>query len=248
MASSSTKDHRIRLLVLGLALLVSPNLFGSSVRSVAVNNDAMAPIFLKMGKSTVLRFIDKPKKVVIGNQNYYGLEFIENDVAIQPIGVVGTNLFVYTEHHTYGFLLTPGERYDDLVFVRWKYPQVGKTDGPRPAAAKIVSPKLSFMVGNGLKIRIDKIQGPSTFGLHLIDCTIENVGKSEVDISGVDLGATRGGKSLENQSVVIERDKLKSSEKAKARIVIKLGAKEDFSIEGKLKGASGKTVVVRKFL
>ncbi len=242
------KDQRIRILILGLALLVSPNLFASNVRTVAVNNDAMAPIFLKMGKSTVLRFIDKPKKVVIGNQNYYGLEFIENDVAIQPIGAVGTNLFVYTEHHTYGFLLTPGERYDDLVFVRWKYPQVGKTDGPRPAAAKVVNPKLSFMVGDGLKVRIDKIQGPSTFGLHIIDCTFENVGKNELDISGMDLRATRSGKALENQSVVIERDKLKSREKAKARIVLKLGVKEDFLIEGKLKGASGKTVMARKFL
>jgi hypothetical protein len=104
------------------------------------------------------------------------------------------------------------------------------------------------MVGEDLKIRVDKIQGPSTFGLHLIDCTIENVGKSELDISGMDLRATRSGKALENQSVVIERDKLKSREKAKARIILKLGAKEDFFIEGKVKGASGKTVVVRKFL
>jgi hypothetical protein len=242
------KDQRIRILVLGLVLLLSTDLFASNVRTVAVNNDAMAPIFLKMGKSTVLRFVDKPKKVVIGNQNYYGLEFIENDVAIQPIGAVGTNLFVYTEHHTYGFLLPPGERYDDLVFVRWKYPQVGKTDGPRPVAAKIVSPKLSFMVGEGLKIRVDKIQGPSTFGLHLIDCTIENVGKTELDISSTDLRATRSGKALENQSVVIERDKLKPHEKAKARVVLKLGTKDDFSIEGKLKGASGKIAVARKFL
>lgn len=239
---------RIRIVALGLALLVSSDLFASNVRTVAVNNDAMASVFLKMGKSTVLRFIEKPKKVVVGNQNYYGLEFIENDVAIQPIGAVGTNLFVYTEHHTYGFLLTPGERYDDLVFVLWKYPQVGKTDGPRPAAVKVVSPKLSFMVGDGLKIHVDKIQGPSTFGLHLIDCTIENVSKSELDISGMDLRATRGGKALENQSVVIERDKLQVHQSAKARIVLKLGAKEDFFVEGKIRSASGKTVIGRKNL
>src|ERR1700722_11348359 len=127
-----------------LGLLVSETLFAGTVRTVGINNGAMAPIYLKMGKSTVLRFIEKPKKVVIGNQNYYGLEFIENDVAIQPLGAVGTNLFVYTENHTYGFLLTPGERYDDLVFVRWRYPQVGASSDPTPRSAKITLPNLSF--------------------------------------------------------------------------------------------------------
>ena len=73
-------------------------------------------------------------------------------------------------------------------------------------------------------------------------------GKSKLDISGMDLRATRSGKALENQSVVIERDELKSQEKAKARIVLKLGAKEDFIIEGKFKGDSGKTSVARRYL
>lgn len=222
--------------------------FASNVRTLGVNNDAMASVFLKMGKSTVLRFVDKPKKVVIGNQNYYGLEFIENDVAIQPLGSVGTNLFVYTEHHTYGFLLTPGERYDDLVFVRWKYPRGERTEATPAPAVKVVNLKSTFMVGDGLKVSISKIQGPSTFGLHIIDCGIENVGKGELDISGLDLRATRGGRALENQSIVIERDKLKPREKTRARIVMKLGTKADFVIEGKLKSASGKAVIGRKVL
>ena len=227
---------------------MSTGAFASNVRTIGVNNDTMAPIFLKMGKSTVLRFVDKPKKVVIGNQNYYGLEFIENDVAIQPLGSVGTNLFVYTEHHTYGFLLTPGERYDDLVFVRWKYPRAERSEAAPAPAGRVVNLKSMFMVGDGLRVSISKIQGPSTFGLHIIDCGIENVGKSDLDISGLDLRATRGGRALENQSVVIERDKLNPREKTRARIVMKIGIKADFFIEGKMKSMSGKTMIGRKVL
>lgn len=201
-----------------------------------------------MGKSTVLRFLEKPKKVVIGNQNYYGLEFIENDVAIQPLGSVSTNLFVYTENHTYGFLLTPGERYNDLVFVRWRYSMGGESSKTPPPASKIVNVKMSFQVGNGLKIRIVQIQGPSTFGLHIVDCEVENVSKSDTDLSGFELRATRGGHALENQSVVYGKDKLKPHERTRARIVMKLASRTDFLIEGKTKSASGKALIGRKLL
>ena len=230
--------------------LVAISAFASQVRTLGVNNETMAPVFLKMGKSTVLRFVDKPKKVVIGNKNYYGLEFIENDVAIQPLGSVATNLFVYTEHHTYGFLLTPGEKYDDLVFVRWKYQEMGQAESNPPPAqtGKVVNLKSTFKVGDGLKISIVKIQGPSTFGLHIVDCGIENVGKDEVDISGLELHATRAGRELDNQRVVIEHDKLKPHERTRARIVMKLGAKADFFVEAGLKSANGKTVIPKKIL
>ena len=54
------------------------------IRTVQVNDKKMQRIYLKMGRATVLRFTSKPKKVVIGNQNYYAVEFIDNDLTIQP--------------------------------------------------------------------------------------------------------------------------------------------------------------------
>ena len=94
----------------------------SGIRTVQVNDKKMQLIYLKMGRATVLRFTSKPKKVVIGNQNYYAVEFIDNDLTIQPLGKVETNLFVYTPYRTYGFILRVCSscRSDDLVFVKWK--------------------------------------------------------------------------------------------------------------------------------
>lgn len=92
------------------------------IRTVQVNDKKMQRVYLKMGRATVLRFTSKPKKVVIGNQNYYAVEFIDNDLTIQPQGRVATNLFVYTPYRTYGFNLRVCSncRSDDLVFVKWK--------------------------------------------------------------------------------------------------------------------------------
>ena len=218
------------------------------MRTVGVSADSMTPIYLKLGKSTVLRFTDRPRKVVVGNQNYYGLEFIENDLAIQPLGAVSTNLFVYTESRTYGFLLTPGERYDDLVFVRWRSPGAKvevRAEAPSPKESR---PGLTFKIGKSLKVTVHVVKTQPALGLHLIDCTVENVGKAEVALSEFTLQASRQGKKLEKQEVVFEKEKLKANEKSKARLVLKLDQKADFTLEGKFGAGVGTAVLGRKFL
>ncbi len=106
----------------GVLLCLPLMAMASGIRTVQVNNKKMQLVYLKMGRATVLRFTSKPKKVVIGNQNYYAVEFIDNDLTIQPLGKVETNLFVYTPYRTYGFILRVCSscRADDLVFVKWK--------------------------------------------------------------------------------------------------------------------------------
>lgn len=108
--------------ILACVLCCSLAAQASGIRTVQVNDKKMQIINLKMGMATVLRFTAKPKKVVIGNQNYFSVEFIDNDLTIQPIGKAETNMFVYTPYRTYGFILRVCSscRSDDLVFVRWK--------------------------------------------------------------------------------------------------------------------------------
>ena len=121
MKMRSVKNMK-RLVVIGLWLSGSTVAIAGGIRTVQVNDTKMQPINLKMGRASVLRFFDKPTKVVIGNQNYYSIEFVANDLTIQPLGDVETNLFVYTLYHTYGFILRVCHscRYDDLLYVRWK--------------------------------------------------------------------------------------------------------------------------------
>ncbi len=92
------------------------------VRTIMVDDTTMAEVHLAMGRSTVLHFLEKPTKVVVGNQNYFNIEFTGNDVTIQPQAMVSSNLFVYGEYRRYGFILrvSGGERYDDLLQIRWK--------------------------------------------------------------------------------------------------------------------------------
>ena len=48
----------------------------AGVRVLPLDGPRMGAIFLKLGQSTVLRFPEKPKKVVVGNKNFFNVEFI----------------------------------------------------------------------------------------------------------------------------------------------------------------------------
>ena len=106
---------RIIIALLSIAMALEPL---AVIRTLLVDKKRMEPVYPSLGRSTVLRFKTKPQKVVLGNQNYYKIEFTENDLTIQPQGSESTNLFVYTKNDVFGFLLVPtlGE-YDDLVHV-----------------------------------------------------------------------------------------------------------------------------------
>jgi hypothetical protein len=142
---------------LGLALLlifVASIANGGHVRNLPTSSKDMPVILLMTGRSTVLRFPSPPKKVVVGNQNYFNIEFIDSDVTIQPLGVSSSNLFVYGEGFTYGFLLKVGQsqQYDDLVFIKSAYAkdiEVGNEVEPKrslPLKPKQSKPPLKFVL------------------------------------------------------------------------------------------------------
>ena len=88
------------------------------VRTITVDEAMMAEIHLAMGRSTVLHFFEKPAKVVAGNQNYFNIEFTGNDITVQPLGPVTSNLFAYGEYHRYGFILRVSISHDRRSFCR----------------------------------------------------------------------------------------------------------------------------------
>jgi len=100
--------------------------YAGQVRNLSTSSQKMPVINLMTGRSTVLRFSSPPMKVIVGNQNYFNIEFVDSDVTIQPLGHVSSNLFVYGDGFTYGFILkvNQSQDYDDLVFVRGNSPSI----------------------------------------------------------------------------------------------------------------------------
>tara|TARA_B110001454_G_scaffold219192_1_gene251129 strand:- start:15669 stop:16418 length:750 start_codon:yes stop_codon:yes gene_type:complete len=225
----------IRLLVLALGILALCNVaLAGGVRSVTAGPSAMESINLSMGKSTVLRFKDKPKKIVIGNQNYFGIEFIENDIAIQPHGQIKTNMFVYTESRTYGFYLKVGSvNHDDLVKIEWD--STNRQRSTLNFRSAMVSRRkeirgIEVKLKNGLIVRPAHIQYLPEMKLNALDLFVQNVTKNKLDIADLKLLVVRNGLTLDRQMIVKEKSQIESKSGAKVRVFFSSILKQDIKV------------------
>ncbi len=241
-----------RVFVLACALLCLPlTTQASGIRTAYVNDTRMHSISLKMGKATVLRFTAKPKKVVIGNQNYYSVEFIDNDLTIQPLGRAETNLFVYTPYRTYGFVLRVCSscRSDDLVFVKWKS---NHRFVPKPKRAEAIlgfkAIGLEFSVGNGMSAVITKTIVDKAKQLRIIDMQLKNSSKTKINIASARIVATRRGKPLPKQGYVVEKEELKAGELTTARLFLSAKEVKSFSVNVVINKRQGKKIISSGFL
>lgn len=239
----------IRPIIIGFATLFSSVAFAGQIRTLRMNADSMKSINLRMGQSTIIRFREKPKKVVVGNSNYYAVEFLDSDVTIQPLGKFNTNLFVYTDHHVYGFLLKTSEygKYDDLVNVRWKAQGIvlKKRSQPKPFNERVLSLNLKL---KNVKIHINKVTFNKNRGSHIFDFTVHNVSTKKIREKDIGIYLTRSNKTLSRQEYALEKDEIGTDEKIRGRILVRLQQKKGFTFNvyhGKEKNG---VIVSRRFL
>ncbi len=166
-------------------LMTSLRLFGGEVRELRSNDLKVEPVYLTLGSSTVLRFSSKPLRAVVGNSNYFNLEFTRNDLSIQALGEVPTNLFVYLAEGTFVFSLEFGSRRDDLVLVKWQDQNVERYRPPeirvRKIGKKVLGPK------KDAEALIDQITYLPKERIWLIDLKLKNLGtsvKTELTLAG----------------------------------------------------------------
>ena len=169
-------------------LVITQGAMAGNIRTIDVSAKQMKTINLKLGQSTVLRFRETPKKVVVGNQNYFNVEFIGNDITIQPQGPVKTNLFVYGEYHTFGFILKAGNynQYDDLVNVLWNSPRMKRKKRVNLSVKTI---KRSIKLKSKLTCYLEKVTELKP-KFYVLDFRLLNEGKKIISINDVDLFLT----------------------------------------------------------
>lgn len=245
-----------RSAVILILLLSALDSFAGVVRSIETDDKKMNRINLKMGQSTVLRFYgDRPKKVVIGNQNYYNVEFVEGtmDVTLQPLQPVPTNLFVYCQKKTYGFLITTTShgQYDDLVNVFWRPPKTTvKVRGKIIVIDKKTTKELkkNLKVGNSLFASKFSVTTYKKKSLVLVDFNLRNVSSNDLSLSDINIYATRGGKKLEKQTFVVDGNNLLKTKETKVRLIVELKSKRGFSLNIKHKDSVGKIIINKRLL
>lgn len=243
----------IRSLV-GLLILVpftASDVFAGRVRNLSMDDKRMEVVRLSMGKSTILRFKDKPKKGIVGNSNYFSVEYVDHDVAIQPLGVFTTNLFIYTEFgRMYGLILksTHSSQYDDLVNIVWRSNQRIKVAKPkRPKTTKKDFGR-KFKVGSSLEVNVLSVTKNETLGLYFVDMKLKNTAPGELNLKEAEITLTRSGKKLPHQRFVIMDEILAKDGATEGRVIIKGRQSRGMSLEIKNGNDSAKTIISRTLL
>jgi hypothetical protein len=108
------------LVVIGLVFIWVKFSWAKDARTVRLNDEKMAPIFVHPGQSVILNFPVKPNKVILGNKGLFSVEYVENDLAVSALtSTAKSNLFVFLTGRRFGFdLITTMAPGDEIVLVR----------------------------------------------------------------------------------------------------------------------------------
>ncbi len=111
------------VLFFSLLLLFYSMVSSAKVRSVNVDGDQVVTVKTSIGIATIIQVPDRPNSVVVGDQDSFKVEYLDQAITIKPL-VAGakSNLYVYTDWHRYNVELISGPQgtSDYVVYLKRK--------------------------------------------------------------------------------------------------------------------------------
>jgi hypothetical protein len=223
----------------------------NEVREVYTSDREMKTIKLAMGRSTVLSFNEKPVKVVAGNSNYFNIEFVGNDLTIQPLAQVESNLFVYTKGDTkFGFHLKVGgiNQYDDMVYVRWKSNGVvtPQRQGVPIRPKKKFSP-ITFDLGK-IQVVVFDIFPLGVTKTIIIDFIVKNKENKTIKSNQLQVFLSHSKERIKGQKLVYENEQILMHDKCKGRLFFPLKKVQNLQIYVLYKNKTRSKTLSKKYL
>lgn len=225
-----------------VVLLFPFSAFAGRVRTLPASSQEMPVIKLMTGRSTVLRFSSPPKKVIIGNQNYFNIEFIDSDVTLQPLANTTSNMFVYGDGFTYGFILKVDHSadYDDLVFIRNKAPSFAMSTTEKvPVKATVAKKDLKFTIvgpkNSKIELQGDAFKWNESIKSFYADVYITAKVQKNISTDSVRIQILSSGQDLTTIKPVFEKDQLVQNAKGRARIFANVNSKQALKLKVQIK-------------
>lgn len=93
-----------------LLLFFTQSLYASDrVRRVPVNGDQIVTVRTSLGIATIIQVPDRPNSVVVGDQDAFKVEYLDQAITIKPLsGGAKSNLYVYTDWKRFNVELISG--------------------------------------------------------------------------------------------------------------------------------------------
>lgn len=92
-----------------VTLATTAAMANSKVRRVIVNGDQIVTVRTALGIATIIQVPDRPNSVVVGDQNSFKVEYLDQAVTIKPLQPgAKTNIYIYTDWKRYNVELISG--------------------------------------------------------------------------------------------------------------------------------------------
>lgn len=100
-----------------IILLNNSALANTRVRTVEVKKDQIVHVKTALGVATIIQVPDRPNSLVVGDQNAFKIEYLDQAITIKPLhGGARSNLYIYTDYRRFNVqLVTTFEATADYV-------------------------------------------------------------------------------------------------------------------------------------
>lgn len=166
-----------------LALIFSIFAYASAearVRRVVVNGDQIVTVKTSIGIATIIQVPDRPNSVVVGDQNAFKVEYLDQAITIKPLSSgARSNLYIYTDWKRFNVeLVSGGESIADYVVYldnpKPKTPQGGST--PQKDIGITWTNFKNTLRNDAIKMSVNRL-GRTKDGLLLVELTISSTQK-----------------------------------------------------------------------
>jgi hypothetical protein len=98
------------LILLAFSLLTLNSNASHRVRRVPVHGDQIVSVRTSIGIATIIQVPDRPNSVVVGDQDAFKVEYLDQAITIKPLsGGAKSNLYIYTDWNRYNVELVSGQ-------------------------------------------------------------------------------------------------------------------------------------------
>lgn len=142
------------------------------VRRVSVNADQIVTVKTSIGIATIIQVPDRPNSVVVGDQNSFKVEYLDQAITIKPlVSGAKSNLYIYTDWRRFNVELVTGpQAVSDYVV----YLDIAKAS-PQVAKKKKSSIKWTdfknHLRNDSLYLNVSRI-GRANDGILLVEFTV----------------------------------------------------------------------------
>ena len=169
----------------------------AKVRHVNLKLDQIVTVKTALGLATIVQVPDTPTRLVIGNKSAFKVEYLDKAVTIKPLrSLVGTNLYIYTDHHRYNLKLISTQKSlaDYIVYLKPRSPptkpevinkprdKLKKDSGKQTDILKNVRWKnfKTFLKNEEIRLTVNRV-GYTKSGIYIIDFTLYSIKNQSIN-------------------------------------------------------------------